>query len=172
MARGEWTSEGGLKGLCPSRCRRKPVPLSFRARMMVRVSERAFSKNVNLGGIAGCAALVPCVWDGVVFLYPSSETRPSAAAPPSPPRIKSRLKSQMEETTMKKTNIIRKAIAGVLAAVMCLALAACGSEAAAPQPIHQRTLRQRRLTPLVCATMLTTLPSTRSLTISRPALPR
>ena len=33
---------------------------------------------------------------------------------------------------MKKTNIIRKVIAGVLAAVMCLALAACGSEAAAP----------------------------------------
>ena len=33
---------------------------------------------------------------------------------------------------MKKKNIIRKAIAGVLAAVMCLALAACGSEAAAP----------------------------------------
>ena len=28
---------------------------------------------------------------------------------------------------MKKTNIIRKAIAGVLTAVMCLALAACGS---------------------------------------------
>lgn len=34
---------------------------------------------------------------------------------------------------MKKTNIIRKVIAGVLAAVMCLALAACGSEAAAPR---------------------------------------
>ena len=33
---------------------------------------------------------------------------------------------------MKKTNIIRKVIAGVLAAVMCLALAACGSESAAP----------------------------------------
>ena len=41
-----------------------------------------------------------------------------------------------------------------------------------PQPIHQLTLRQRRLTRSACATTLTTLPSTRSLTISRPALPR
>ena len=35
--------------------------------MMVRVSERAFSKNVNLGGIAGVCSSCPMSGTGVVF---------------------------------------------------------------------------------------------------------
>ncbi len=101
--------------------------------MMVRVSERTYI-YVNLGGIAGVAALVPCGGQGAVFLFPADKmntpnSRPLAAAPPSPPENIIMANEPMEEKLMKKNNI-RKMIAGVMATVMCLALAACGSTAA------------------------------------------
>ena len=59
---------GRIKRRKPSRDRRVSHPLSIGARMMVRVSERAFD-NVNLGGIAEVQRLLSHVGGMKVFFF-------------------------------------------------------------------------------------------------------
>ena len=72
---------GRIKRRKPSRDRRVSHPLSIGARMMVRVSERAFD-NVNLGGIAEAEAFVPCGAEVFfVFKKPVAGNDPSIRRP-------------------------------------------------------------------------------------------
>ena len=91
---------GRIKRRKPSRDRRVSHPLSIGARMMVRVSERAFD-NVNLGGIAEVQRLLSHVGGMKVFFFFPALFRQDRASSAAQNQIYWR-KTKMKNNIMKK----------------------------------------------------------------------